>query len=148
MQSQVFCFRFVMLSCVVVVFHLKSKSEKNHSLLVLAIKMEAICSSETSLIFNETHGVISQMIELFITTAVSISDPIYPRLVFGRCLIQILTRRPPISSFSWFSSVPLDKCSDSRPTSIRPWPFLSKSFPMHYSVSLYHSTLYAVDTAL
>jgi hypothetical protein len=36
--------------------------------------MEATCYSETPLIFNELHGVISQKTELFITTAVRASN--------------------------------------------------------------------------
>jgi hypothetical protein len=37
--------------------------------------MEAICSSETSVDFNGLHGVISQKIELLITTALRTSNP-------------------------------------------------------------------------
>jgi hypothetical protein len=37
------------------------------------LKMEAICSSETSVDVNGLHGVISQKIVLFITTAVRTS---------------------------------------------------------------------------
>jgi hypothetical protein len=40
------------------------------------LKMEAICSSECRLTFNGLHGVISQQIVLFITTAVRTSDSI------------------------------------------------------------------------
>jgi hypothetical protein len=39
------------------------------------LKMEASCSSETSLTFNGLHGIISQEIELSITTAVRTSHP-------------------------------------------------------------------------
>jgi hypothetical protein len=37
--------------------------------------MEAICSSEMSVDFNGLHGVISQKMVLFITTAVRASNP-------------------------------------------------------------------------
>jgi hypothetical protein len=39
--------------------------------------MEATCFSET-LTFNGIHGVMSQKIELFITTGVGTSDPTFP----------------------------------------------------------------------
>jgi hypothetical protein len=39
------------------------------------LKMEAACSSGTSVTFNGLHGDISQKIELFITTAVETSNP-------------------------------------------------------------------------
>jgi hypothetical protein len=38
------------------------------------LKMEATCFSEIRFTFNGLHGVISQKIELFITTAVRASD--------------------------------------------------------------------------
>jgi hypothetical protein len=41
------------------------------------LKMEAICSSERLLTLNGLHGVISQKMILFITTAVKTSDPAY-----------------------------------------------------------------------
>jgi hypothetical protein len=41
----------------------------------LALKMKATFSSEMSMTFNRLHGVISQNIELFITTAVRTSNP-------------------------------------------------------------------------
>jgi hypothetical protein len=43
-------------------------------LIFSTLKMEAICSSETS-VDNGIHGVISQKMELFITTAVRTSNP-------------------------------------------------------------------------
>jgi hypothetical protein len=39
------------------------------------LNMEATCSSETSVDFHGLHGVISQKMELFITTAMKTSDP-------------------------------------------------------------------------
>jgi hypothetical protein len=42
---------------------------------ISTLKIEATCSSETSVTFNELHSVISQKMELFITTAVRTSDP-------------------------------------------------------------------------
>jgi hypothetical protein len=50
-------------------------------LLVLAeiisstLKMEEICSSETSVATQQTYGVTSQKMIFFITTAVKISNP-------------------------------------------------------------------------
>jgi hypothetical protein len=41
------------------------------------LKMEATYSSETSIDFQDVHGVISQKIDLFLTTAVRTSNPIY-----------------------------------------------------------------------
>jgi hypothetical protein len=41
----------------------------------LTVKMEVICSSEHWLIFNGLHGVISQMIILFITTTERTLNP-------------------------------------------------------------------------
>jgi hypothetical protein len=40
----------------------------------ISLKMKATSSSETWVDFNGLHGVISQKIELFITTAVRTSD--------------------------------------------------------------------------
>jgi hypothetical protein len=40
----------------------------------MTMKMEAACSTETSPNFQQLHGVISQKIEFFITTAVSTSN--------------------------------------------------------------------------
>jgi hypothetical protein len=41
------------------------------------LKMEAICSCETSLTFNGLHGVISQKMVFFITATVRTSNPTY-----------------------------------------------------------------------
>jgi hypothetical protein len=53
-------------------------------------------------------------------------------LVYGRYLVRISAGTPAnLKFFTWFSSVPPDKCWDI--TSIRPQPFLSKSFLIHGS---------------
>jgi hypothetical protein len=52
--------------------------------------MGAICSFETSVTFTGLHGVISQMIELFITTVVRTSNPTqqFKMIVFPLFQIQ------------------------------------------------------------
>jgi hypothetical protein len=50
------------------------------------LKVEVICSCETTIDFNILHGVISQMIEIFISMAVRITCPIfvkYDSLYYG-----------------------------------------------------------------
>jgi hypothetical protein len=53
-----------------------------------ALKMEAICFSETSWTLNGLHGVISQKMVLFITTAVKTSNPTHIELVHGKIFIR------------------------------------------------------------
>jgi hypothetical protein len=50
------------------------------------VKLELICSSETSVDFSGLHGVIPQKTVLFITTAVRTSNPT-SRLLFDRPLV-------------------------------------------------------------
>jgi hypothetical protein len=57
------------------------------------LKMEAICSPKRRLTFNGQHGVISQKIVLFITTAVKTSN-LYILLI----LIDVTERRKTIGS--------------------------------------------------
>jgi hypothetical protein len=47
------------------------------------LKMEGICSCETSLTFNGLYGVISQKMVLFITAAVRTSNPTYLSFLGG-----------------------------------------------------------------
>jgi hypothetical protein len=51
------------------------------------LKIEVKCFSETSLTFNGIHGVISQTIEFFMSTAVRTSNP-KPEHDFGLNKIQ------------------------------------------------------------
>jgi hypothetical protein len=53
------------------------------------LKIEATCSFEKSVAFNELCGVISQKIELFITTAVRTSNPTFNICCF-RMNVQLL----------------------------------------------------------
>jgi hypothetical protein len=57
------------------------------------LKMGAKYSSEKSVAFNSLHSVISQQIELFITTAVKISNPAKETLNKRQIGGHYLTRR-------------------------------------------------------
>jgi hypothetical protein len=43
-----------------------------------ALKMETMCSPQTSVDFNGLHGILSQKIDLSITTTVRTSNPMEP----------------------------------------------------------------------
>jgi hypothetical protein len=66
----------------------------------LNLKIEATCSSETSVLFHELHVFVSQNIELFITTAVREPQVLHgssrSNLVLGRerkTKVQLLDRK-------------------------------------------------------